>query len=86
MTHVPRWVQDLTEEVCGPNLIEIGKIYDHPQDGLIRIISGQYWGEFGLSNFWHWEVLDTKERHAGYGGSWKPVEVPEDRLIVGGLP
>lgn len=72
MTNVQPWVQEMVEEVFGPNTIEIGKRYVHPQDGLIEITSGQYWGTHGISNFWRWKVLETGEERHGYGGSWPP--------------
>lgn len=70
MTKVARWVQELTEKIMGGSPLEIGKRYVHPEDGAIRITGGQYWGEYGLSNFWHWEVEATGQIHHGYGDAW----------------
>lgn len=70
---VSDWAKALTEEVFGPAPVEVGKRYEHPEDGVITITSGQYWGEHGISNFWYWTVEATGEKKHGYGGSWKEV-------------
>lgn len=75
MTKVEAWIQQLTEDVIGGPPVEIGKRYQHPEDGLIEITSGQYWGQHGLSNFWYWNVLDPETGRAlrgshGYAGDW----------------
>lgn len=74
MTRVARWVQDLTESVTGGSPVEIGKRYLHPEDGLIEIVSGQYWGTHGLSNHWRWKVVETGEIKAGYAGDWPAAD------------
>ena len=71
MTPVEPWARQLTESVLGGSPVEIGKRYRHPVDGLIEIVSGQYWGEHGLSNFWYWKVIETGETHNGYAGDWE---------------
>ena len=78
-TEVAPWVVELTEDVIGPSPVEIGKRYIHPEDGLIEITSGQYWGLHGLSNHWHWNVLDPETKQAvrgghGYGGQWPEAD------------
>lgn len=70
---VEQWVKDLTESVMGGSPVQIGHRYQHPQDGLIEITSGQYWGTHGLSNFWYWRVIETGEMHHGYAGDWPEV-------------
>ena len=70
---VPTWVRELTESVCGGSPLQIGKTYQHPTDGTIRITQGQYWGTHGLSNHWYWEVVATGEVHNGYGANWPEV-------------
>jgi hypothetical protein len=70
-TQVAGWVRELTESVIGESPFEIGKRYWHPTDGLIEIVSGQYWGTHGLSNHWRWRVVSNGEIHAGYGGEWE---------------
>ena len=66
--------QSFTEETLGRNTLKIGGEYVHPDDGLIKITSGQYWGMHGLSNFWYWTVLATGEEKHGYGGRWPTYE------------
>lgn len=79
MTRVAGWVQDLTEgvfdEVFGSpphGHLEIGKRYIHPDDGEIEITGGQYWGTYGLSNFYHWTIVTTGDKGNGYGSRWWP--------------
>jgi len=71
-TKVAKWIQDLV----GGEHLEIGMVTKHPETGkTVKITGGQYWGEYGLSNFWYWrEVLpggslSEVEEH-GYG--WIP--------------
>jgi hypothetical protein len=71
-SRVAPWVRQLTEEVIGGSPLEIGKRYIHPEDGLIEIVGGQYWGTNGLSNHWRWRVIATGETHHGYGDSTWP--------------
>lgn len=71
---VADWVKDLTEGVLGGSPVKIGKRYQHPEDGLIEITSGQYWGQHGLSNFWGWMVVETGEKRHGYGCDWPEAE------------
>lgn len=55
----------------------VGDRVNHPSGRMVEITSGQFWGTYGLSNFWHWrEVLpdgslSDKDEH-GYG--WAPGE------------
>jgi hypothetical protein len=76
-TNVAPWVVELTEDIVGPSPVEVGKKYDHPDYGPIRIISGEYWGLRGLSNHWHWIVLETGEERNGYGGNWPEIEADD---------
>lgn len=73
MTQVPGWVQRMTEDVLGGSPVQIGKYYMHPDDGLIKIVSGQYWGMYGLSNHWRWQVVSTGEIKPGYADNWPEV-------------
>ena len=64
--------RQITEDVFGPSAMEVGKIVKHPRGYKVRIISGQYWGLHGLSNFWEWKrVLKngklSKKIERGYG-------------------
>jgi hypothetical protein len=53
---------------------------EHPEHGLVEITAGQYWGTYGLNNFWYWQKvledgsLDPEEHH-GYG--WDPALIGE---------
>ena len=71
MKMIEQWVKDLTEKHC-PNQMEVGKTLKHPDGRSVKIISGQFWGEHGLSNFWYWrEVLPdgtlSETLEHGYG-------------------
>lgn len=71
---VATWVKHMVEEACGDAPFAIGDVVEHPEDGNVKIISGQYWGEHGLSNFWTWQRVDGSgspvgEKRSGYG--WK---------------
>lgn len=51
--------------------MEVGKIIPHPDGRMVKIMSGQYWGQHGVSNFWTWREVKKngklgKEEH-GYG-------------------
>lgn len=74
--------QGFAEEVLGRSRsadFRIGGRYVHPEDGVIEITSGQYWGDRGLSNHWHWRIVATGEEGYGYGGDWPdaPAFIPE---------
>lgn len=69
---VQQWVKDLTESVLGKSKLKIGKILKHPDGYKVKIIDGQYWGEYGVSNFWYWRrILPngrlSKKKECGYG-------------------
>lgn len=78
MTKVSPAIRALVADVIGESPLEPGKRYIHPEDGLIEVTRGQFWGERGLSNFWYWTVLATGEEHHGYGGQWPAVEDGQD--------
>lgn len=70
---VEPWVVQLTEEVMGAPPFAIGDVVTHPSGHTIKIVSGQYWGEYGLSNHWYWrEVLPdgTLSENLEYGYGW----------------
>mgnify|MGYP007061003790 CR=1 FL=1 len=72
---VERWVRELAEDVVGGAPFSVGDVVEHPEDGRVKIISGQYWGVHGLSNHWTWVPVDdegnpTGEPRSGYG--WRP--------------
>lgn len=64
-------VRAMTEEVIGGPPFAVGDTVIDPQGRTVKIVSGQYWGEHGLSNFWRWrEVLPNGELgkiEHGYG-------------------
>ncbi len=64
------WVKELVEETFQCNM-EVGKIVEHPDGRKVKIIDGQFWGTYGVSNFWYWrEVLENGELgelEHGYG-------------------
>lgn len=72
MTRVEQCVIDFVEDICGPSPFEIGDIVSAPDGRKIKIVSGHYWGAYGLSNFWSWqEVLPdgslSPTIESGYG-------------------
>ena len=71
MTQVAKWVQDLTESVIGKSKMKVGKIVKHPDGRKVKIISGQFWGTYGLSNFWEWREIKKNGKlgklESGYG-------------------
>ena len=70
---VENWVKRLTEDVIGGSPVEVGHRYLHPEQGVIEIESGQYWGTHGLSNFWTWHIVETGEQKCGYADTWPEV-------------
>jgi hypothetical protein len=68
---VEQWVKDLTDDVFGKSMMRVGATVKHPDGRTVKITGGQYWGEYGVSNFWYWrEVRENgklgPEEH-GYG-------------------
>lgn len=73
MTLVKKWVVELV----GQSPFKIGDRVMHPKHGLVEITAGQYWGTYGISNFWYWtNVLKDgrlgKRNYHGYG--WEVKE------------
>ena len=72
---VEQWAKTLTEQTIGGAPFAVGDIVRHPDGRNVKITSGQYWGQRGLSNFWYWREVDAQgvivgpEEH-GYG--WRP--------------
>ena len=72
MTQVEKWVRDLVEETGGGAPFSVGDRVLTLDGRTVEITSGQYWGTYGLSNFWHWrEVLPdgslSTRDECGYG-------------------
>lgn len=55
--------------------LQVGRFYDHTDDGLIYVTDGYYLDPIyhRVSNFFHWTVIATGEKHCGYGGYWLEV-------------
>jgi len=67
---------DLTLEFFG-NDLEIGKRVKHPDGRLVEITNGQFWGNYGMSNYWYWrEVLEdgTLAENIEQGYGWRSGE------------
>jgi hypothetical protein len=68
---VEQWVKDLTERHFGKCEMAIGKRMRHPDGRMVFIVDGQYWGEFGVSNFWYWREVKADGKlgktECGYG-------------------
>ncbi len=70
-----QWAKDLTESIL-PNNLVIGKYYII-NNKPAKLIKGQYWGTYGLSNCWSWKYIITgrlsRKEVSGYGGSWEEI-------------
>lgn len=69
---VEPWVKQLVADVVGESQLEIGKRVKHPKGYMVEIVGGQYWGLYGLSNFWSWRRINkngtlSKKVESGYG-------------------
>jgi hypothetical protein len=70
---VEQWVKDLVEEEFGENKIIIGGRAIHIKTNKeVKIISGRYWGDHGISNFWYWREVESNKEGCGYGTELKP--------------
>ena len=72
MTKVASWVQKLTEDILGGPSFKIGDVVTHPDGRQVKIMGGEYWGEFGISNFWYWREVNpdgnlSRKLEHGYG-------------------
>lgn len=72
-TYISSDIRDMVESIIGPAPMKIGDIVTHPSGRKVKIISGQFWGTYGLSNHWVWKEVHEdgtlgKEEH-GYGWS-----------------
>jgi hypothetical protein len=57
-----------------------GHIYLHPEDGPIRVESGDWLVGGRISNWWTWTILASSERRSGYGSRWE--DVTDDYLTI----
>ncbi len=71
MSSVSLSVKSLVENVCGTSKLSVGKIVQHPDGRTVKITSGQFWGEYGVSNFWYWREVNPDGKlgreESGYG-------------------
>jgi|GEM_PF-2462451 len=83
MTRVNPNIVALTESVVGGAPFKIGDVVKHPTGKMVKIISGQYWGKYGISNFWYWrEVKESGglgKEECGYG--WRQL-VREPKFVM----
>ena len=62
----------VTEQVLGGAPFAVWDTVQHPTDGLVKIVGGQYYSNGRLSNFWYWQKVNTDgsldaEKLHGYG-------------------
>ena len=62
----------IVEKYCDVNAIEIGKRYPDSEGRLVEIEDGRFWGEYGVSNFWYWRLVQqdgslSEILYHGYG-------------------
>jgi len=64
----------LAKELTGqyyPCRMAVGKDVRHPDSRMVRVTSGQYWGTYGLSNWWEWREVKADgtlgPTECGYG-------------------
>ena len=67
-----------------PIVLTIGNYYKY-MGRPVKIVSGQYWGTYGLSNHWSWRTVLPdgslhKNKCSGYGGS-NFIPITEKRSI-----
>lgn len=77
MTRVAEWVRKLTESVTGGAPFAVGDVVRHPDGHPVKIISGRYWGTYGVSNWWTWrectpEGIERIDRPVQSGYGWLP--------------
>lgn len=70
---VAPWVKELTESVMGTSDLAIGKRVLHKDGRLVEITGGQWWGEYGISNFWYWRpvLADGSLGEVEHGYGWR---------------
>ncbi len=60
-------VKEIVEEAIGCAPYKIGDVVQHASGKTVKIVGGQYWGEFGLSNFWLWREVLPGNKLGRYG-------------------
>lgn len=68
--------------------VQVGKCYEHPEDGPIKVFTGTYLdATYGrVSNWWSWRVLATGETKSGYAGPWPELDEDEIEEEPDGAP
>ena len=67
-----RFVKDTIEESMDGKPLAIGIVTTHPDTGReVKITDGQFYGTYGVSNWWEWEDIETGEKGSGYGWTVK---------------
>ncbi len=61
MTQVKQWVRDIVGE--GRLYIGLKCFY---KGKPVKIIGGQFWGEYGVSNFWDFRYLENEKLGCDY--------------------
>ena len=81
---ISSFVKDMVEGES--TILEVGKWYIHEGD-IVQITDGQFWGTYGLSNFWYWKKLKkdgtlSEETFHGYGrnGEFRIIENKEEGM------
>lgn len=69
---VEQWVKDIVEDIHGRDHLEVGMVTTHPDGRTVRIVDGQFWGTYGVSNFWYWVPVleDGSEGPQEHGYGW----------------
>lgn len=65
MTRVASWVRAMVDEDLPPEP-SIGDVVTLHDGRSVRLLDGARWGEYGISNWWTWEVVATGKRESGY--------------------
>ena len=47
-------LRELADDMFGVSILEVGRYFLY-KDCPVKIVSGQYWGSRGISNFWEWK-------------------------------
>lgn len=76
---ISEWAKQMVELNLGGPPFAVDDIVRHPSGREVQITSGQYWGKYGLSNYWEWrEVLPdgtlSEQVEKGYG--WQLSQNP----------
>ena len=65
MSRVASWVRGIVDNEMPPEP-HVGDVVTLTDGRSVKLLSGQRWGEDGLSNWWEWRVVATGKREGGY--------------------